>query len=130
MLLVDSSAWIEYLRRTQSPAHLAVVCAVEAGTAATTDAILLEVLAGTASVDVDRVMRLLGNQHFVGQEPILDVRAAADVYHACRRQGSTPRSIVDCLIAAVAMRAGLWVLHSDRDFDVIARHVPLQVASG
>jgi predicted nucleic acid-binding protein len=127
MVLVDSSAWVEYLRRTESPAHQAVVSAVADGTAVTTDAVMLEILVGTASADVGLVTRLLGNQHFVGQEPLLDVRAAADIYHACRRRGSTPRSSVDCLIAAIAIRAGLPLLHQDRDFAMIAQHAPLQV---
>lgn len=129
MLLVDSSAWIEYLRSTDSPAHHAVVTAVADATAATTDAVMLEVLAGTARAEVARVTRLLGNQHFIGQEPMIDVRAAANIYHACREHGWTPRSSVDCLIAAVAIRKGLPVLHRDRDFDVIANHVPLEVTS-
>jgi hypothetical protein len=129
MVLVDSSAWVEYLRDTGSRAHHALMSVVADGTAATTDAVVLEVLAGTAASDVERVARLLGNQHFLAQEPFLDVRAAADIYHACRRQGSTPRSTVECLIAAVAIREEVPVLHRDRDFDAIARHVPLQVAA-
>jgi predicted nucleic acid-binding protein len=129
MVLVDSSAWVEYLRNTMSPAHRAVVTAVTDGTAATTDAVLLEILAGAPVAEVDRVAQLLGNQHFLAQEPLLDVRAAADIYHACRRGGATPRSTTDCLIAAVAIREELRVLHRDRDFDTIARHVPLSVVS-
>jgi predicted nucleic acid-binding protein len=40
--------------------------------------------------------------------------------------GVTIRSSVDCLIAACAIRNGLPILHSDRDFDAIARFTPLQ----
>src|SRR5436309_123637 len=35
--------------------------------------------------------------------------------------------MTDCLIAAVAIREGATLLHFDHDFDVIARHTPLQV---
>jgi predicted nucleic acid-binding protein len=35
--------------------------------------------------------------------------------------------LVDCLIAAVAIRTGTPLLHSDIDFDVLARHTDLQV---
>jgi predicted nucleic acid-binding protein len=129
MVLIDSSAWVEYLRHTDSPADQAVAASVAEGSAATTDAVFLEVLAGTARSALRNVERLLGNQHFVAQATLLDVRAAVEVYHACRRAGSTPRSTTDCLIAAVAIRADVPVLHCDRDFDAIARHVPLRVVT-
>jgi predicted nucleic acid-binding protein len=35
--------------------------------------------------------------------------------------------LTDCLIAAVAIRNGVSVLHRDRDFEVIARHTDLKV---
>jgi predicted nucleic acid-binding protein len=128
-VLVDSSAWVEFLRATGSPAHAAVAEAVREGTAATTDPVVLEVLAGAAAAEVGRLARLLGNQHFLPQESLADVRAAVDIYHACRRRGETPRSTVDCLIAAIAVREDVPVLHCDRDFDAIARSTPLAVVA-
>jgi predicted nucleic acid-binding protein len=130
MFLVDSSAWVEYLRGTGSLPHRALVAAVVDGTAATADPIVLEVLAGTAASNVGRVSQLLANRHYLAQEPHLDVRAAAGIYHACRRGGDTPRSTIDCLIAAIAIRHDVAVLHRDRDFDMIAGHTSLQVSSG
>lgn len=38
------------------------------------------------------------------------------------------RSLIDCLIAAVALRHGVPVLHHDADFEALARHTPLQIA--
>ena len=38
------------------------------------------------------------------------------------------RRLIDCLIAAVAIRADVPVLHRDGDFDVLARHTELEVA--
>ena len=37
------------------------------------------------------------------------------------------RRLIDCLIASVAIRAGVPVLHYDTDFDVLARHTALQI---
>jgi predicted nucleic acid-binding protein len=48
------------------------------------------------------------------------------MYRSARRAGVTVRSGVDCLIAACAVRHGLTVLHHDRDFDQLARVVPLE----
>ncbi len=34
---------------------------------------------------------------------------------------------MDCLVAAIAIRADVPVLHADRDFDTLARHTDLSV---
>jgi predicted nucleic acid-binding protein len=57
-----------------------------------------------------------------------DWHDAAALYRACRARGETVRSLTDCLVAAVAIREGLAVLHTDRDFAVLARHTPLELA--
>ena len=44
-------------------------------------------------------------------------------------KGETVRKLMDCFIAAVALRAGAPVLHKDVDFDVLARHTDLRIAS-
>jgi predicted nucleic acid-binding protein len=38
------------------------------------------------------------------------------------------RKLIDCLIAAVALREDATVLHNERDFDVLARRARLRVA--
>ena len=37
------------------------------------------------------------------------------------------RKLIDCLIASVAIRAGVPILHNDADFNVLARHTELQI---
>ena len=39
------------------------------------------------------------------------------------------RTLNDCLIAAVVLRHGATLVHKDRDFEVIAKAVPLQQLS-
>jgi predicted nucleic acid-binding protein len=53
---------------------------------------------------------------------------AAEVYRACRRAGHTVRALTDCLIASVAIRSGLALLHADADFDKLARYTTLEIA--
>ncbi len=57
-----------------------------------------------------------------------DFEEAASLYAECRARGQRVRKLDDCLIAAVAIRHDVPVLHHDRDFDVLARHTPLRVA--
>lgn len=129
MTLVDSSAWIEYLRASGSPAHKALRGLVEQEEPLhTTDVVVMEVLAGARDDDHrDRLRRLLGRCEYVPIEGLGDYEAAADIFRICRGAGATVRSLTDCLIAVVAIRQSLPVLHADRDFDALARHTKLEV---
>lgn len=131
MILVDSSAWIEYLRRTDSHVHLQVRTALEEkAELASTDVILMEILAGARDgQDRDRLRRLIYGRTMLAVEGPADYEQAAELYRACRHQGETPRKLTDCLIAAVAIRHKAQLLHADADFDVIARHTPLRLAT-
>jgi predicted nucleic acid-binding protein len=59
----------------------------------------------------------------------LDFRAAAEIHRAVRRTGRTIRSSVDCLIAAIALRHDVELLHKDVDFEVIAEVTELKQRS-
>lgn len=129
MILVDTSAWIEFLRATGSDAHLHLRAALEGGERlAATDVVLMELLAGARDEgDRDRLRRLVFGLEFVAVEGPDDYERAAELYRLCRRAGETPRKLSDCLIAAVAIRCGCVVLAADADFETIARHTPLRL---
>ena len=127
MLLADTSAWIEFLRDTGSAVHVRLRQAVEREEVVVTDPVVFEVLRGARPGDEDDLLRLLGEQESRAVAPFLDWVDAARVWRSCRERGVTARSGVDCLIAAVAIRAGLPVLHLDRDYDAIATCTPLRV---
>lgn len=130
MILADTSAWVEYLRATGSPAHLRLRQLIsEEGELVTTEVVMMELLAGESTAEgVTQLRRLLGRFQVLPVEGLADYEAAADLYRRCRAAGETVRQLTDCLIAAVAVRAGAAVLHRDHDFEVIARHTPLRVA--
>lgn len=44
---------------------------------------------------------------------------AASMYFMLRRQGITPRGTIDILIALTSIEYGLYLLHNDKDFDVM-----------
>lgn len=119
MILIDTSAWIEFLRATGSPVCERVE-ALLAKKIATCDVIRMEVLAGARSDEhLRQLRRLLARATSLPIEPV-DYEAAASLYRACRRQGKTVRKLIDCLIGAVALRANVPVLHVDSDFTVLA----------
>ena len=131
MILVDSSAWVEFLRATGSGTHASLRAALQEGTElASTDVILMEILAGARDdEDRDRLRRLLFGFSFLAVEGPADYESAAELYRLCRQAGETPRKLSDCLIAAVAIRNDAELLCQDADFLVIARHAPLRLAA-
>ena len=131
-MLVDTSAWVEYLRGTGSDTQRVVRRLLEEdATMHTTDVVVMEVLAGARDDEHrDQLRRLLARCDHVPVEGLADYEAAAELYRACRRGGETVRALTDCLIAAVALRAQISVLHADRDFDVLALHAGLAAQRG
>jgi len=131
VILVDSSAWIEFQRATGSSADRRLTSAIESNEPlATMGLILLEILAGARDEQQARdLSRLLDRCQLLPLEDPFDFESAATLYRSCRREGITIRRLPDCLIAAVAMRTETALLHQDADFDAIARHAPLAVVS-
>ncbi len=126
MILVDTSAWVEFLRDTGTAACLRVDELLDADIA-TSDPIRMEVLAGARDEDhLTGLRRLLARASSIPVEPV-DYEEAAALYRTCRRRGETVRRLIDCLIAASAIRANVAVLHADSDFAVLARHTPLRL---
>ena len=131
MILADTSAWVEFLRATGSPIHLRLRDLIAGdGDLATTDVVMMELLAGPTTQDeMARLRRLLLRFQLLPVEGLADYEAAADLYRRCRAGGETVRKLTDWLIAVVAIRNGATLLHRDHDFEVIARHTTLRLAS-
>ena len=129
MILVDSSAWVEYDRATGSPVDTRLTRLVrEEAELAVTEPVVMEVVAG--AVDDTReadLRRLLQRFELLRFDPVVDFDAAARIYRACRRVGITPRGMVDCMIASVAARNGATLLAQDADLSRIAHVVGIQL---
>lgn len=124
MLLVDTSVWIELFRRPSRivpetfPLDDAVTCLP----------IVQEVLQGFRHDHAFRIAREAMFALPIVQSPMERpvFEDAVQLYRTARRRGLTVRSSVDCLIAACAIRHGLTVLHTDRDYTSLSRISPLQ----
>ncbi len=126
MILIDTSAWIEFLRDTGSATCNRVEALLE-GEIASCDAVRMEVLAGARDEPHLQGLRGLLARTVVIPTTPADYDDAATLYRHCRRQGETVRRLIDCLIGSVAIRAGTPILHNDTDFDVLARHTDLRI---
>ncbi len=132
MILADTSAWVELERATGSPIDARMTQLLERGAPpAVTEPVVMELLATRRpGRDVARIRRHLLAYRMLPVGGLHTWEHAAVIQRACRAQGDQVRSMIDCVIAAVAIREGATLLHLDRDFDVIARHTPLQIYDG
>ena len=131
MILVDTSAWVEYDRATGSHAdrRLSSLISTE-GAVAVTEPVVMEVLAGARNESGERdLRRLLARFALLRFDAAADFDGAVRIYRACRGHGVTPRGLIDCLIANVAMRNEAVLLAHDRDLAAIASVMDLQLDS-
>lgn len=127
MILIDTSAWVEFLRNTRSPVCERVDALLDKEEIAVCDAVRMEVLAGARDErHLSNLRRLLARATVLPTAPG-DFDEAALLYRRCRREGETVRKLIDCLIGSIALRANASVLHNDRDFETLARHTGLRV---
>lgn len=129
MILADTSAWVEYDRATGSAVDERVTELIRtSGPLATTEPVIMEVIAGARSDEREAdLRRLLLRFALLRFDAAVDFDGAARIYRACRRAGVTPRGMVDCLIASVAYRHGATLLAHDADLGRVAEVVGIDV---
>jgi predicted nucleic acid-binding protein len=129
MILADTSAWIEFGRETGSPVDRRLDQLIADGDdIAVTDPVVAEVAMGARSDKQEAALRaLLERFHLLRFEPIVDFDSAVRIYRTCRRSGVTPRGLVDCMVAAVALRHEVPVLAHDADLARIGHVMPLEL---
>lgn len=122
LILADSSAWVEYDRATGSTVHQRLAELITAdGPLAVTEPVVMEVCAGARNAAREaELRRLLERFRLLRFDPVADFDGAARIYRLCRSRGITPRGLIDCMIACVAVRTGAALLAFDRDLAAIA----------
>jgi predicted nucleic acid-binding protein len=129
LYLVDTSVWIFALRRNAPETirrRLGDLLDLDA--VATCGLIELELLGGTRDeAEFNRLRARLSGLRRLPIEPG-DWTDAARLAFDLRRLGITV-PFTDALLAAIARRNGIVLLHADRDFDLMAGHIDLVIES-
>lgn len=123
MILADTSAWVEYDRATGSPVDRRLEELIrENGQIAVTEPVVMEIVAGarTDARETD-LRRLLQRFALLGFDAAIDFDAASRIYRRCRKAGITPRGMIDCMIASVALRHQATLLSADADLSRVAQ---------
>jgi predicted nucleic acid-binding protein len=125
VILADTSAWVEYDRATGSSVDQRLSELIKnEGPLAITEPVVMEVVAGARDdQQEDRLRRFLSRFQLLSFDGVADFDGAAIIYRRCRAAGVTPRGLLDCMIAAVALRREAALLAHDADLDRVARVV-------
>ena len=122
MILIDTSAFIEFLNHTGSPFDKEIENLINSDEElALAEITITEILQG---IKDDKYFNEIKNS--LTAFPIYSLKstdsyiAAAALYRKCRKKGLTIRSTIDLLIAQIALEHDLVLMHNDKDFQSIA----------
>lgn len=128
MILVDSSVWIAHLRGRATPGTAKLQAVATREPLLIGDLILLEVLQGARSeVHAARIERALRQYAIV---PLLNADLAVQAarnYRRLRELGITIRKTADIIIGTFCIEHHYTLLHEDRDFEPMRKHLGLEV---
>lgn len=128
MVLVDTSVWIDYFNGIASRQTDRLNALLGTGTVLVGDLILTELLQGFARDTQFRRARLLMDEF-----PCADLAGrvvalqAAENYRILRARGVTVRKTIDVIIATFCILNEHVLLHANKDFTPMRRHIGLQV---
>ena len=128
MTIVDSTVWVDFFNGKNTGETNLLASLLVKNQLAIGDLILAEVLQGFRNPK-DHEQAAFHLSHLpcfdmVGKA--LAIKSAAN-YRLLRSKGITLRKTIHMLIATCCMEQGHPLLHADRDFDLLAAHLPLHV---
>jgi predicted nucleic acid-binding protein len=127
MIVVDSSVWIDYFNGNINNQTNWLDNALGSEPIIVGDIILAEVLQGFQGDNDYRTAKklLLEFQYMdmVGQD--IAVKSASN-YRALRQKGITVRKTIDVMIGTFCIHHKFSLLHNDKDFDQIEKHLKLK----
>ncbi len=128
MIVVDTSVWIDFFAgRDLPPVKTLEQSILDNEDLALCGIILTEILQGIAAdATYRRVRRYLSPLIMLPMHEAVFVRAA-DIYRKLRTRGTAIRRTNDCIIAATTLEHECQLLHNDKDFAPIEKHLGLRV---
>lgn len=126
MIVVDTSVWIDFLNGRNSRQVRQLLTLLGGEEVIVGDLMLCEILQGLESESAAaEVETLLRNFDIVPMAGGAIAIAAARNFRSLRRRGITIRKTIDLLIGTWCIENDRPLLHKDRDFHLMARHLGL-----
>lgn len=128
MVIIDTSAWIEYLRGGIPRVVQKVDQCLEEDLVGIGDLVYCEVMQGIrAPRERGRVSSLLLSLPQFDMVGFSIAEKSAANYRLLRSKGVTIRKTIDVLIGTFCAEHGLRIVHHDSDFDLMAEHIGLEI---
>lgn len=128
MIIVDTSAWIEYLQDGLPRIVNKVDLCLEQDLVGIGDLIYCEVVQGIRSPrqrrEVSSLLLSLPQFDMVG---FTIAEKSASNHRLLRSKGVTVRKTIDVLIGTFCAEHGLQLIHHDSDFTLMAKHIGLDI---
>ena len=128
MVIVETSAWVEYFRGGVPDVVEKVDRCLERDLVGIGDLVYCEVMQGIRSSrergEVSSLLLSLPRFDMVG---FSIAEKSASNYRLLRSKGVTVRKTIDVLIGTFCAEHGLQLVHHDSDFDLMAKHLGLDI---
>ena len=125
MILVDTSVIVDVLRNKMNDKAVLFKEALDSGKSCGISIYTyVEVLQGAKDEKEFNILETHLSAFIIYYLPneTMPYKSAAKVYPDLRKKGKTVRSTIDILIAETAIANELFLLHNDRDFDIMSEN--------
>ena len=128
MVVVDTTVWIDYCRGLETSLTDALDFELARGNVVTGDFIKLEFLQGfRGDNDFDAAKKIMDSLIYYDMLGKDMVPKCAANFRVLRKMGITIRKTADVIIGTFCIERDLPLLHNDRDFDPLEKHLGLRV---
>ena len=125
-VLVDTSVWVENLRRSDHALRPHMESLINADRVRLCGVVVAELLQGAVGPKENAAVEELADTIPLLESDDQIWMASGRLSRRLRRQGSTV-GLVDCYIAALAQEHNCLLLSLDKHFPIIAKHFPLEL---
>ena len=129
-VLVDTSVWVDFFNaKTTSPVSEVLQKLIENNDAVyICPVIYQEILQGIRNDDTfEEIKNILQDFNMLKFKIMNVTDTAIEIYRKLRKAGITIRKSNDCLIASYAILGDLYLLHKDRDFELMTNEIKLKI---
>jgi len=130
MILIDSSVWIDYFNGNETSRVKQLDSILDKELIVIGDLILAEVLQGfSKEKDFNTAKMLLSRLVYFDMLSKTIAIKSAENYRYLRKKGLTIRKTTDVIIGTFCIENDILLMHSDKDFDVMEKHLGLKTFS-
>ncbi|OGJ87355.1 MAG: hypothetical protein A2268_14470 [Candidatus Raymondbacteria bacterium RifOxyA12_full_50_37] len=128
MIIIDTSAWIEYFNNGIPRVVQKVDEALEGEIVGIGDLVYCEVLQGIRyRHEWDQISTLFNSLTRCPMVGFPIAEKASRNYTILRSKGITIRKTIDVIIGTYCVENGLGLIHNDRDFDIMSPYLGLKI---